>query len=136
MQVFYWKLINFFNIRIFKGENFYFSRLVVISGDFAFVEIFENFFLSERYSLTKRFFNLIQDKPFRGCSQTGWGAKSPPFPKICHTYTVIKKFGTVIFYLKKIQKVSELRDTSLEFCWHQHFFIGNQQILLYQEIQI
>ena len=23
-----------------------------------------------------------------------------------------------------------------EFCWHQHFFTGNQQILLYQEIQI
>ena len=25
--------------------------------------------------------------------------------------------------------------TPLEFCWHQHFFIGNQQILQYQEIQ-
>ena len=27
-------------------------------------------------------------------------------------------------------------DTSPKFCWHQHFFTGNQQILLYQEIQI
>ena len=44
--------------------------------------------------------------------------------------------GTVIPYLKKIQKLYESRDTPLEFCWHQHFFTGNQQILLYQEIQI
>ena len=28
------------------------------------------------------------------------------------------------------------RDTPLEFCWYQYFFIRNQQILLYQEIQI
>ena len=46
------------------------------------------------------------------------------------------KLSTVISYLKKIQKIYELRDTPLEFCWHQHFFTGNQQILLYQEIQI
>ena len=24
----------------------------------------------------------------------------------------------------------------LEFCWHQHFFTGNQKVLLYQEIEI
>ena len=27
-------------------------------------------------------------------------------------------------------------DTPLEFYWHQHFFTENQQILLYQEIQV
>ena len=42
----------------------------------------------------------------------------------------------VIPYLKKIQKTYELHDTLLDFCWHQRFFTGNQQILLYQEIQI
>ena len=42
----------------------------------------------------------------------------------------------VIPYLKKIQKIYELGDTDLEFCWHQQFFARNQQILLYQEIQI
>ena len=46
------------------------------------------------------------------------------------------KPGTVIPYVKKIQKVYELRDTLTEFCWHQHFFTRNQQIFLYQEIQI
>ena len=57
-------------------------------------------------------------------------------PKICHTYPTMIKLGTVIRYTKKIQNIYEPRDTSLQFYWHQHFFNGNQQILLYQEIQI
>ena len=43
------------------------------------------------------------------------------------------KLDTVIPYLKKIQKICESRDTYPEFCWHQHFFTWNQQILFYQE---
>ena len=43
------------------------------------------------------------------------------------------KLCTVISYLKKIQKIHESRDTSHESYWHQQFFTGNQQILLYQE---
>ena len=68
----------------------------------------------------------------------GWGggAKRPPLPKICHTYPTMMKLGIVISYLKKIQKICESHDTPSDFCWHQHFFTGNQQILLYQEIQI
>ena len=46
------------------------------------------------------------------------------------------KLGTVIPCLKKIQKIYESRDTSLEFCWYEHFFNGNRQILLYYKIQI
>ena len=46
------------------------------------------------------------------------------------------KRGTVIPYLKKIQKIYESRDTPREFCSHQQFFTENQQILLYQEMQI
>ena len=52
----------------------------------------------------------------------GWGEqKGPPIPNICHTYPTKMKLGTVIPYLKKIQKIYESRDTLLEFCWHQHF---------------
>ena len=29
---------------------------------------------------------------------------------------------------KEDPKKSKLQDTSLEFCWHQHFFTGNQQL--------
>ena len=39
------------------------------------------------------------------------------------------KLSTVLPYLKKIQKVYKSCDTLLEFCCHQHFFTGNQQIL-------
>ena len=56
----------------------------------------------------------------------GWrggrgGRKRTPLPKICHTYPTMMKLGSVIPYLKKIQKLYESRDTPLEFCWHQHF---------------
>ena len=66
----------------------------------------------------------------------GWGGQEPPFPKICHTYATVMKLGTVIPYLKKIQKLFESRDRPPEFCWHKHFFSGNKQILLYQEMRI
>ena len=67
----------------------------------------------------------------------GWGGDTKtPLPKICHTYSAIMKLGIVMPYLKKIQKIYESRDTPLEFFWHQHFFTGNQEISLYQEIQI
>ena len=68
----------------------------------------------------------------------GWGggAKKAPLPKICHTYPTMIKLGKVIPDLKKIQKIYESRDTLPGFCLHQHFFTGNQKILLYQEIQI
>ena len=66
----------------------------------------------------------------------GWDGGLPPIPKICHAYPTMIKLGTFIPYPKKIQKIYESRDTPLEFCWHPHFFTGNQQILLYQEIQI
>ena len=70
----------------------------------------------------------------------GWGRGGLPkrslHPKTCHTYPTMMKFNTVIPYLKKIKKKIWIRDTPLDFCWHQHFFTGNLQIFLYQEIQI
>ena len=66
----------------------------------------------------------------------GCGGQIGPLPKICQAYPTMTKLCTVIPYLKKIQKLYKSRDTSPEFCWNQHFFTGNQQILLYQEIQI
>ena len=65
--------------------------------------------------------NPIQDGLFRGCSRMGgpfWG----PLFKICHTYPTMMKRGTVKPYLRKTQKKYKSRDTSLEFCRHQHFF--------------
>ena len=36
-------------------------------------------------------------------------------PKICHTYPTIMKLGTVITYLKKIQKLYKSHDAPLDF---------------------
>ena len=67
----------------------------------------------------------------------GLWAKMPPPPSLKSvTHPTMKKLCTDIPYLKKIQKVYKSHDTHLEFCWHQHFFTRNQQILLYQEMQI
>ena len=59
-------------------------------------------------------FNPIQDGHFRECSGVG-RAKKAPLPKICHRYPTMMKLGTVIPYLKKIQKIYESRDTPPEF---------------------
>ena len=70
------------------------------------------------------------------CEAFQYTEKRPFLPKISHTYCRMMKLGIVIPYLKKIQKLYESQDTPSEFCWHQYFFTGNQQILLHQETQI
>ena len=56
----------------------------------------------------------------------GWGeAKRPSLQKICYTHPTMMKLGTVIPYLKKVQKIYESPDTPLDFCWHQHVFTRN-----------
>ena len=76
----------------------------------------------------------IHDGSFQGCL---WmGGKKVPITKTCHTYPTMMKLGTVTPYVKKTQKMYESRNTSFEFCGHQHLFTRNEQILLYQETQI
>ena len=62
----------------------------------------------------------IQDVHFWGCSRIegggGGGCKKATLPKICHTYPKMMKVGTVVPYLKKIQKICKSRDTLLKFC--------------------
>ena len=49
----------------------------------------------------------------------GAGAFWPPLPNICHTYLTMMKLGTVIPYLRKIQKMYKSRDTPLEHFFHR-----------------
>ena len=61
--------------------------------------------------------NPIQDGLFRGCSPMGRrGGFLAPLPKIPHTYPTMMKLGTIVPYLRKIQKMYKSRDTTLEFC--------------------
>ena len=78
--------------------------------------------------------NPIQDGLFSGLLTDGRGAKRTP-PKICHTSYNDETWHSYTLP-KEDPKIYESRDTPLEFCWHQHFFTRNQQILLHQEIQI
>ena len=59
----------------------------------------------------------------------GWGGA-----KIFHTYPTRIKLGGILPYLRKTQKIYESPDALLEFCWHQHFFLGSQKSLLSQKI--
>ena len=58
--------------------------------------------------------NPIQDGLFQTCSRME-GAQKGPLPKICHTYPIMMKLGTVTPYLKNIQKIYESHDTPREF---------------------
>ena len=59
-----------------------------------------------------------------GAAHEWWGTKRS-LAKICHTYPTMVKLGTLIPYLKKIQKIYKSCDTPLEFCSHQYFFTRN-----------
>ena len=85
-----------------------------------------------KYSVIFHLLTLFRMGFFRAA--LGWGAA--PLPNICHTYPTMMKLGTVISYLRKIQKMYKSGDTFLASCRHQHFFTGNQKILPHQEIHI
>ena len=86
-------------------------------------------------SLTNIFsVNHIEDGSFQAAH--GSGCKSAHLHKICHTYPTMIKLSMVIPYLTKVQHIYKSRGTHIKFCWHQYFFTKNQQLLLYQDIQI
>ena len=84
----------------------------------------------------RRLLTLFRMGFFGAARGWGVGAFLAPLPKVRHTYPTMMKLGTVKTYLRKIKKIYKSRETFLEFCLHQHFFNGNQQILLHQEIHI
>ena len=97
-----------------------------------FLENYDFEFRKKNYSEI----NSIKDEPFTGSPRMVGEAKNSPPPwnlshisyndETWHSYTLPKK----------IQTIYNTRDTPLEFCCYQDFFTGNQQLLLYQEIQI
>ena len=57
----------------------------------------------------------------------GGAQKGLPSQKTCHRYPTIIKHPKNRWFMREVPH---------EFCWLQHFFIGNHQILVYQELQI
>ena len=106
-------------ITIIWGTNFDFISCQLISIKYPYPSNIHNKLIIH--------INPIQNGLFGGCSR-------PSRKSVTH---ILQWWNfAVIPYPKKIQKICVSLDTPLEFCWHQHFFTGNQQILLYKEIQI
>ena len=63
----------------------------------------------------KKIFNPIENGLFQGCPTDGEVGKKASLPKICHIYPTMVKLGTVIPYLKKLQKLYESHDTPQAF---------------------
>ena len=112
------------------------GRQIVLIDVLSFFLLTFRFYSIFTFSILTWTFLPYSEWAFSGLLKDGGSQKGTPLPKICLTYPTVMKLGTVIPYLKKIQKIYESRDAPSEFCWHQHFSIGNQQILLYQEIRI
>ena len=65
------------------------------------------------------FFCSYSERDFLGLlTDGGRGSQNRPLPKFCHTYPTVIKLGTVISYLKKIQKTYKSCDTPNKFCSH------------------
>ena len=93
-------------------------------------------------SSTTTEFNPIQDGFFRGCWQRGMGrggggAKSTPPPCLKSLTHILQWWNlAVIPYVMKIQKLYESRETTLEFCWHQHFIPESANFAISRNIGI
>ena len=65
-------------------------------------------------ALPSRCLNILRIGVFGAAH--GWWRGESPLPKVTHTYPTIIKLGTVITYLKKIQKTYNSRDIPFDFC--------------------
>ena len=68
---------------------------------FTFIVLFR---MNSAWSLATFHLTLFRMGFFRAAHGWGGGAFLPPLLKICHTYLTMIKLGTVIPYLRKIQK--------------------------------
>ena len=79
---------------------------------------------------------LFRTRIFAAAHGLGRGAKgSASLKSVTHFLEWYETWHSYTL-LKEEKEKYESRDTHPKFCWHQHFFVGKQQILLYQEIQI
>ena len=80
--------------------------------NFKIEDIPGNIMLALLFVVTGLLLTLFMMDLFGGCSRMDGGQKGP-LAKICQIYATMMKLGTVIPYLKKIQKIYESRVTPL-----------------------
>ena len=76
--------------------------------------------------------NSIQDESFRGCSWVDdrWRGRRTQLLKSVTNILQCWNLAQSCFTLRRSKRHI---NHSTHSCWHQHFFTGNQQLLLYQE---
>ena len=96
------------------------------------------FLLLTLISITNFPLTLFRMGNFGAAHKWEGGGKKAPLPKICHTYPTWMKLGTVIPYIsyKKIQKNIWITWNIAWVLLTWAIFTRNQQILLYQKMQI
>ena len=122
-KVYQKRLSHLINLGIWKCTHF--ENILNKSFLWRLNKKFSNVFSKQNVSfglIYFRFFTLFRMGFFGAVHWLGV-AKKAPLPKICHTYPTMTKLGTIIPYLKKIQKLYESCGKILEFCWNQHFLL-------------
>ena len=68
----------------------------------------------------------------------GWGGGKKAPTSLKSVTHMLQWWNLAQLYLTQRRSKKYMNHVThpLEFCWHQHFFTANQQILLYQEVQI
>ena len=102
------------NFAIFTGTlqacNFIKNRLQHLCFPLNIAKFLKHLFRRTSANGCFRFVDPIQNGLFRGCLRMGGGFLAP---KICRTYPTMMTLGTVIPYLRQIQKIYKSRDTPL-----------------------
>lgn len=96
------------------GDCSYILILLVLSKVLTFVN-FGILIIKTMTSLTLFRMGIVWVWLLRLFTDVGDGEQKIPIPKICHTYLSMMNLGTVITYLKRIQKKYVSRDTLPEF---------------------
>ena len=115
------KALRSFETYLLVNNNFMQKIISIIRIINNILRNFQNYFSAIIYSLFNLSnceldnfsFNPIQDGLFWSCLRIWGRGFLAPVPKICHTYPTMMKFGTVVPYLRKIQRIYKSRDTSL-----------------------
>ena len=94
------RFLNFF--QLFPGFHALIERIAALAINEGYIVICK-----------LNIFNSIQDGPIQGCSKMVVPKNLPSLKSV--TYPAMMKLGTVIAYLKNIQKLYKSRDTPLEF---------------------
>ena len=142
-NTFYWLAIEIYrpesiNCRLIKNVSKVFFILYYIFRIIpCLLAAIEGLIILVKYRYLQSSYQLTLFRMYIFGAAHGWeGGKKAPLPKISYTHPTMMKLYTVMAYLRKNQKICESCDTQPHFCWHQYFFTGNQQILLYQEMHI